>query len=123
MGLEVFVPLGAFVMIVVSVSLLTRLIATAMLNRTIREALRSDPGSVPLLADKLEQRQPWADELLGWIMLAFAVAIVLLGLFEDHYEQRDMFQAAIIPAVIGLVVLAYCRLMATRTRPTPPPAS
>ena len=71
MGLEVFVPLGAFVMIVVSISLLTRLIATAMLNRTIREALRSDPGSVPLLAEKLEQRQPWADELLGWIMLAW----------------------------------------------------
>ena len=122
MGLEVFVPLGAFLMIVVSISLLTRLIATAMLNRTIREALRSDPGSVPLLADKLEQRQPWADELLGWIMLAFAVAIVLLGLFEDHYDRRDMFQAAIIPAVIGVVVLAYCRLMAPKGRATPPPA-
>ena len=116
MGLEIFVPLGAFVMIVVSIGLLTRLIATAMLNRTIREALRSDPGSVPLLADKLEQRQPWADELLGWIMLAFAAAIVLLALFEDHYEQRDMFQAAIIPALIGVVILAYCRLMAPKMR-------
>ena len=116
MGLEIFVPLGAFVMIVVSISLLTRLIATAMLNRTIREALRSDPGSVPLLAEKLEQRQPWADELLGWIMLAFAAAIVLLALFEDHYEQRDMFQAAIIPALIGVVILAYCRLMAPKMR-------
>jgi MFS family permease len=76
-----------------------------------------------LLADKLEQRQPWADELLGWIMLAFAVAIVLLGLFEDHYDRREMFQAAIIPAIIGVVVLAYCRLVAPRARPAPPPSS
>ena len=78
------------------------------------------PAKIELLADKLDQRQPWADELLGWIMLAFAAGIVLLALFEDHYDQRDMFQAAIIPAVIGVVVLAYCRLMAPRTRAIPP---
>ena len=36
---------------------------------------------------------------------------------------QDMFQAAIIPAVIGVVVLAYCRLMAPRARPAPPPSS
>ena len=123
MALEVFVPLGAFVMIVVALSLITRLIATAMLNRTIREAMRSDPGSVPLLAAKLEQRQPWADELLGWIMLAFALGIVLIGLFEQDFDRREIFQAAIIPAVIGIVVLAYCRLMAPRTRAAPPPSS
>ena len=116
MAMEVFVPLAAFVMIVVSLSLITRLIATAMLNRTIREAIRSDPGSVPLLAGKLEQRQPWADELLGWIMLAFSAAIVLLALFEDALDRREMLQAAIVPAVIGVTVLLYCRLMAPKTR-------
>ena len=116
MGLEIFVPLAAFVMITVSLGLITRLIATAILNRTIREALRSDPGSVPLLAEKLEQRQPWADELLGWIMLAFALGIVLLGLFEHPDDRTEMYQAAIIPAIIGIVVLAYCRLMAPKAR-------
>ena len=116
MGLEIFVPLAAFVMITVSLGLITRLVATAILNRTIREALRSDPGSVPLLAEKLEQRQPWADELLGWIMLAFALGIVLLALFEDAYDRNEMYQAAIIPAIIGIVVLAYCRFMAPKAR-------
>lgn len=116
MGLEIFVPLAAFVMITVSLGLITRLIATAILNRTIREALRSDPGSVPLLAEKLEQRQPWADELLGWIMLAFALGIVLLALFEDPYDRNEMYQAAIVPAIIGVVVLAYCRLMVPKAR-------
>ncbi len=110
-----FVPLGAFVMITVSISLLTRLIATGMLNKTIREALRSDPGSVPLLAEKLEQRQPWADALLGWIMLAFAATLVLLSLFEAPWERIHMVQAAIVPAVIGVTVLIYCRVMAPKS--------
>ena len=116
-SLELFVPLGAFVMITVSIGLITRLIATAILNRTIREAIRGDAASVPILADKLEQRQPWADELLGWIVLAFALGIVLLGLFEDDYDRRDIFQMAVVPLVIGVAVLAYCRLMAPRARP------
>jgi hypothetical protein len=114
---EMFVALGAFVMITVSISLITRLIATAILNRTIREAIRSDAASVPILADKLEQRQPWADELLGWIMLAFALGMVLLGLFESDYDRRGIFQSAVVPAVIGVTILLYCRLMAPKTRP------
>lgn len=58
MLMDVFVPLGVFAMITVCMALLTRLLATAMLNKTIREAMRSDPGSVKLLAEKLEARQP-----------------------------------------------------------------
>lgn len=122
MALEIFVPLGAFLMIIVVIGLITRLFATFMLNRTIREALRSDPGSVPLLAARLEQRQPWADELLGWILLAFAAGIVLIGLLGQDYDRREIFQAAIIPALIGIVVLVYCRLMAPKAPLAPPPA-
>src|SRR5688572_13795493 len=106
-AVETLIPLGLFFMITVSVSLLTRLIATGMLNRTIREALRSDPGSVPLLASKLEARQPWADALLGWIFLAFAAALLGLALFEDGEGQREMFQAAVVPLVAGITVLLY----------------
>jgi hypothetical protein len=111
MGLEIFAPLGAFAMVTISLGLLCRLFATLSLNRTIREALRSDPGSVPVLAGRLEARQPWADAMLGWIMLALAAAIVLLGLFEQGYDQRRIFQAAVVPLVIGVTILIYCRLM------------
>lgn len=112
---NLFVPLGLFAMITVSVALLTRLIATGMLNRTIREALRSDPGSVPLLANRLEARQPWADALLGWIFLAFAAAIVGLALFEANEERNEMLQAAVIPVVIGITILIYVHLMQRKT--------
>jgi len=104
---ELFVPLGLFAMITISVALVCRLIATASLNRTLREALRSDPGSVPVLADKLEARQPWADALLGWIFLAFAAALVGLALFEDPGDRQEMLKAAVIPVVIGITVLVY----------------
>lgn len=115
MGLELFVPLGLFFMIAVSVAFITRMIATAMLNRTIREAMKTDPGSVPLLVEKLEARQPWADAMLGWIFLAFAAAIAGLALFADHDDQVRMLQAAVIPVVFGVTVLLYVRLARTRS--------
>lgn len=111
MIVDLFVPLGLFAMLTISAALLTRLIATGMLNRTIREAMRSDPGSVPILASRLEARQPWADALLGWIFLAFAAAIVGLSLFRGAEERQDMLQAAVIPVVIGITILIYVHLM------------
>ena len=104
---EILVPLGLFVLIAISISLVTRLIATGMLNRTIREALRTDPGSVPLLVQKLEARQPWADALLGWIFIAFAVGMVLLSLFEQADDRQVILQGAVVPLVIGVTVLVY----------------
>jgi uncharacterized membrane protein YeaQ/YmgE (transglycosylase-associated protein family) len=110
---ELLVPIAVFALMAVIVSLITRLIATGMLNRTIREALRNDPASVPLLAQRLEARQPWADALLGWVLLALAAAIVLLGLTEaDGAQGREMLRAAIVPAVMGATVLLYTRYAA-----------
>ena len=108
MIISLLVPFGLFAMIAVSVALACRLIATVSLNKTIREALRSDPGSVPVLAARLEARQPWADALLGWIFLAFAVALVGIGLFEQGDDRRAIFQAAVVPVVVGITVLLYC---------------
>ena len=110
---EMLVPIGVFVMMAVIVGLLTRLAATGMLNRTIREALRSDPGSVPVLAQRLEARQPWADALLGWVLIALAAAMALLGMTEEDGEQgREMLRAAIVPVVVGVTVLVYTRYAA-----------
>ncbi len=110
---EMFVPMAGMVMIVAITALLTRLIATAALNRTIREALRSDPASVALLADRLDRHPPWGDALLGWIFLALAAAMVLLGLTdEDGDARQQLIRAAIVPAVVGVTVLLYTRYAA-----------
>jgi hypothetical protein len=110
---EVLIPVSVFVAATLIVALLTRLVATGMLNRTIREALRSDPGSVPLLAERLEARQPWADAMLGWIFIAIAVAMALLGLTDDEPEaRRELLRGAIVPLVVGVTALAYVRFAA-----------
>ena len=112
---EVFVPLALFFMITVSVGLLCRLVATGMLHRSIREGLRSNSAHVPQLVDKLEARQPWADALLGWIFLAFAVALVGLALFEDPDDRIELFKAAVIPVVVGVTVLLYVQFARPKT--------
>lgn len=118
---ELFVPIAAIMGFTVMVSLFLRLIATAMLNRTIREAMRSDPGSVPSLVQKLDARQPWADSLLGWILLAFALALLVLALMEGDAEVRtDMLKAVVVPTIVGAVVLLYTRVAA---RQAPHPSS
>ena len=110
---ELFVPMAAFIMFAVVVGLVTRLIATASLNRTIREAMRSDPQSVPLLVDRLDRHAPWGDALLGWVFLARAVALALLGLTEgDPERSAQMLRSTIIPLVVGVAVLAYARFSA-----------
>ena len=105
---QLFVPMAGMLMIVAIAALITRTIAMASLNKTIREALRSDPGSIPVLASRLEPRPLLGDYLLGWIFLALAVGMALLAITEpDEGDRPEMLRAAIVPALVGATVLAY----------------
>ncbi|HEX8642918.1 MAG TPA: hypothetical protein VF702_03280 [Allosphingosinicella sp.] len=107
-GAELFVPIGGMLMIVTITSLITRLLASMSLNRTIREAIRSHPESVAPLADRLDARPLWGDFLLGFIFLAFAIGLVLLGLTEaDEVDRARILRGAIVPTVVGLTVLVW----------------
>ncbi|HEY0324519.1 MAG TPA: hypothetical protein VGC46_00900 [Allosphingosinicella sp.] len=118
--LEFFIPIAVIITSAVIISLITRLIATSMHHRTIREAMRSDPSSVPLLVQRLEARQPWADAMLGWIFVALTVGIALLAITDSNpYERREMLRAAIVPLIIGVTVLAFTYLMRPKTSGTP----
>ena len=119
MLVELFVPIAGVAMIFGIAALLSGIITTGMLHRTLREAMKSHPESVPALTAALKARAPWADALLGWIMLAIAATIVILALFEDGDLQREMLKASVIPFVIGIVVLVYLRL--ARPRAAVPP--
>ena len=119
MGLvELFVPMTGIITFAVIIGLITRLIATGMLHRTIREAMRSDPSSVQLLTERLEARQPWADAVLGWIFIAFAIGLALLAVTDpDAYQRTEMLRAAIVPLVIGVTVLVFLRMSGSAKRP------
>ncbi len=105
--LALLVPLGAFVAFVLIIGQVTRLLSDISLNRTLRDALRNNPDSVPLLAERLGVRQPAADGLLGWLLIALAVGLALISLFEAADDRQDMLQMAIVPAVMGVTALAY----------------
>lgn len=105
---ELFVPLGGMAMIAVMLALVTRLIATGLHHGTIRRAMRDNTESMPALIARLEERLPWADGLLGWIFIAFAVALLVLGVTDpDPEESFELTRAAIVPAIIGVFVLGY----------------
>ena len=108
---DIFIPMALFGAFVLVVGQLARLGSNLSLNRTLREALRSDPASVPVLAERLDARQPWADALIGWVFIAFAIGLVLMALFEPNVgDRRETVQAAIVPLVVGVVVLWYVRM-------------
>lgn len=124
MGFAVF---GSFVLIVGQV---TRMLSNISLNRTLREALRSHPQSVPLLAARLDAREPWADALLGWIFVAFAGGLALMSLFESAEDRQEILKAAIVPLTIGIIVLGFVHWAKTnvrsegvRQRPSAPPVA
>ena len=107
---ELFVPIAGMVMVVTMTALVVRLISAAFLNRTIREAMRTDPANVPLLIERLDRHPPWGDALLGVIFLALAAAMLLLGLTDpDEGQRTELMRAAIVPLVVGVAVLAYTR--------------
>ena len=114
MLIEILVPLGAFAMLATIIGMLTGVIATGMHHRTIREALKTHPESAPVLIAALYSRAPWAEPLLGWILLTLAAIIAILALFEDPLAQREMLKAAVVPAVLGVVTLAYLRFARPR---------
>lgn len=99
-----FAVFGSFVLIA---GQLTRMLSNISLNRTLREALRSSPQSVPILADRLDGREPWTDALLGWIFVAFALGLALMSLFETVEDRNEILQSAIVPLTVGVVVLAF----------------
>jgi uncharacterized membrane protein len=107
---DVLVPLGVIGWMAVMVGMIVRLFSNISLNRTIREALRSSPDSVSVLAQRLDSRHPWENELIGWVFIAFAVGMVLVGLLEGAQRSRETFEVAIIPGLAGVVVLFFVRI-------------
>ena len=107
---DILVPLGVMGWMAVMVGMIVRLFSNISLNRTIREALRSNPESVPILAERLDSRASWENGLIGWVFIAFAVGIVLMGVLERMPDWRQTIGVAIIPGLAGIVVLLFVHL-------------
>jgi hypothetical protein len=112
---DILVPIAATTMMVLFVDQVRRLISHAILNGTIRRAMEKHPASTPLLIAKLEQRRPWSEGLVGWIFVAFGVALGLGSLFEDTEARAAGLQVAGVTLTVGIAVLLYVRRLARNT--------
>ncbi|MCU6454729.1 hypothetical protein LPN01_11640 [Sphingomonas sp. A2-49] len=84
-----------------------RLIAHAILNRTIRKALVVDPLSARLLIEKIEPRPRWPDALAGWIAVLAGVAIGVAGVLSAAAERAEALQLAAVSLALGVAILSY----------------
>jgi len=89
------------------VAQLRRLISHAILNRTIRKALDTDPTSAHLLIEKIEPRPRWPDALAGWIMVVAGLALATAAILSPPAEQIEALQVAAISGIVGAGVIAY----------------
>lgn len=104
---DVVVPVAILWLLLLFVAQVRRLIAHAILNKTIRKALEVDPASARLLIDKLEPRPRYADALGGWIMIVGGVALALASVFGSAGERSSILQVAIVAGVVGCGIIAY----------------
>lgn len=114
--LDVVLPIAVLAILLLFVDQLRRLISHAIVNGTIRQALKSDPASVPLLVAKLENGRHLPGTLVGWVMIAGASALAVAALFESTEESRATFEVAAIAGVVGIFILGYVRWV-ERTAP------
>ena len=105
---DILIAFGAFAFLGFVVREVTGLIGVWMMHRTIREALKSHPESVPDLSARL---RPAIREhpLFSWALIAVAVTIAAIALFRDETERMELLQLALVPLVIGMTMLLYLR--------------
>lgn len=93
---------------VLIVSHLARIFRTQMLQKTIREALRSDSGATAALLDKIDEQQPAGsgDARTGLVLLALGAALFCYGLIQgDADDIRNLSGIALFPVFVSIALL------------------
>jgi hypothetical protein len=93
---------------VLIISHLARIIRTSLLQKTIRQAIKSDSGVTAALLDKIDDRQPGgsSDDRTGLVLLALGAALFCYGLIQgDADDIRNMSGIALFPIFVGAVLL------------------
>lgn len=105
---ETFVFAVLTIGVVMIVAHLVRLLRTAILHKTLREAISRDNASLgPLLAEGIEPAAPaYNDGRNGILLIALALAMAAFALIQgDPDDIRNLGGAAVFPGFAGLALL------------------
>ena len=94
-----------FAAIVMIVDHLRRLLTAISLNRSIRDAFRHHPDSVPLLIDRMETRHPFPLTLGGWVFLGFGILAGALSTIGYGEIGREGLLPGVVIAAVGASLL------------------
>jgi len=109
-----------FAGVVLIVGHIGRMIRTSMLQKTIRQAMKSGTD-VNLLLDKIENEQPEgnSDERIGLVLLALGGALIGYGVINGNAAQiREIVGMSLFPIFVGAVLL--CRALLSGRRSSRP---
>jgi hypothetical protein len=112
---DLLMPILVFGLMTIIILAFIRLLETMVLGGLIKAALRDHPESVPTLLAKVGERRPQIEEIYGWMLLALALGLVAYAASGGGREPAETARIAIIPAIIGVVVIGYRRLKPRRT--------
>ena len=98
---SVLIPLAGMALVAGLLALVTNVIGQWIVNRTMREALKSSPENLALVADKLAARRPWNLENWGLISMAVGAALAVAGLIGDPASRTVLLQTALLPGFVG----------------------
>jgi hypothetical protein len=114
--IDLLLPMFVLLLFTIIILAIIRLLETAVLSRLIKSALREHPESVPGLAAKIGARRPQGEEIYGWVLIALAVGLVAYASVGGGTEPIEVARIAIIPAIVGFAIIAYCRLRLRQTK-------
>lgn len=99
----VAIPLAIVVAVVLITNQIARMRRTALLHKTIREALSSNNPLAPALIEKLDEKPTFdGDARTGIVLLALAVGMILFGLIQGGSATLRTFVAvAMFPGAVG----------------------
>ena len=103
--------------IVMIVGHLVRLARTTAIQKTIREAIRTDSPLTADLLDRIDQAQPAStgDDRTGLILVALGAALLCYGLIQGRPEDiRELSGVALFPIFVGAALLGRDYLLKSK---------
>jgi hypothetical protein len=108
--LELLLPLGVLLVLLLALRSFLQLFQNWFLNRTIKEAIDKHPESVPMLLDKLQAfGSGWRQDAFGYAMLAAGFAVGAAAMLDEGDDRKVLIQLALVPLSVGAALLFHYR--------------